>query len=579
MTAKRCPECGSTLRIEDQSADLVTCEFCGAVSSLRDTDATPVKQETKPAPPPSQVRPHSSRCTVVELQTQDDLASIGHRLDQVEGERIALVIPWDMQFLSRRLDFDLLRREVGRRQLKVAIVSTDFERRGLAHRCSVPAFARISDAESAQKWRARPVEPMGSPPRHWWDVDVDLQPRPPSRLLRLLPPWFSWIKLTVRLLIFLLALVVIIVSAYVIVPSGSVTLVPASQEFVTIVPVSTDLEIEEVDHAAGLIPARKIGDYFESSIEVETTGIMNLVTGRATGEVEFTNLLVQDYVVPRGTIVRTSSTSYPIRFRTTADVVVPAAGRVLAPIEALEDGVGNVGAFQINVVEGVAASAVAVINPQATSGAEPREARVVTQADYDRGQALLMQQLLGQAYDGLSENYLEPSEILLRQSLRVESMPKLAYDRFVTEQADRVGVNMRILVSGWTVDVDNAEAVAYVALARQIPPGYRLMNARFEMGEAAEETVGPGDFTFFVTAYGEADAMLNPGEAVSLVRGQRLDDARNRLVANLPLAKEPQITHWPDWPKQLKWLERMPLLALRIDVKVESPTEAAAQAR
>jgi hypothetical protein len=138
---------------------------------------------------------------------------------------------------------------------------------------------------------------------------------------------------------------------------------------------------------------------------------------------------------------------------------------------------------------------------------------------------------------------------------------------------------MRILVSGWTVDVDNAEAVAYVALARQIPPGYRLMNARFEMGEAAEETVGPGDFTFFVTAYGEADAMLNPGEAVSLVRGQRLDDARNRLVANLPLAKEPQITHWPDWPKQLKWLERMPLLALRIDVKVESPTEAAAQAR
>jgi hypothetical protein len=135
------------------------------------------------------------------------------------------------------------------------------------------------------------------------------------------------------------------------------------------------------------------------------------------------------------------------------------------------------------------------------------------------------------------------------------------------------------LVSGWAVDVDNAEAVAYVALSRRIPAGYRLMDARFEMGEAAEENIGPGDFTFFVTAYGEADAMLNPGEAVYLVRGQRLDDARNRLVANLPLAQEPQITVWPDWSGRLEWLERMPVLALRIHVQVESPTRAAARAR
>ncbi len=579
MTAKRCPECGSTLRIEDQSAGLITCEFCGAVSSVRGTDVIPMEQEAEPVRTSPQAERHPSQCTVIELQTQDDLASIRHRLDQVEDERVVLVIPWDMQFLSRRVDFDLLRREAERQRLKVAIASADFERRGLAHRCGVPAFARASEAESTRKWRAHSPRPVEPPPRHWWDREVNLQPRPRSRLLRLIPPWFSWIKLGIRLLIFLLALLVVVVSAYVIVPSGSVTLVPASREFVTIVPVSTDVEIEEVDHVAGLIPARKVGDYFEGSIEVETTGIMNLVTGRATGEVEFTNLLVQDYVVPKSTIVRTSSTSYPIRFRTTADVVVPAAGRVLAPIEALEDGVGNVGAFQINVVEGVAASAVAVINPQATSGAEPREARVVTQADCDRGQALLMQQLLGQAYDGLSGAYLEPSEILLRQSLRIEAMPKLAYDRFVTEQADKVGINMLVLVSGWAIDVDNAEAVAYFALSHRIPAGYRLMDARFEMGEAAEEDVGPGDFTFFVTAYGEADAMLNPGEAVSLVRGQRLADARNRLVANLPLAKEPQITLWPDWPERLEWLERMPLLALRIDVKVESPTETTAQAR
>jgi hypothetical protein len=516
---------------------------------------------------------------VVELQTQDDLASIRHRLGLVEGDHVILVVPWDMQFLSRKLDFDLLRREAERLCLQVAIVSTDLERRGLARNCGFFAFARVSEAQSAKRWTLRPPEPVEPPPRHWWDADVDLQPRPRSRLLRLIPPWFDWVKVSVRLVIFLLALLVVVVSAYVVVPSGSVTLVPAREEFITIVPVSTDVELEEVDHAAGLIPARKIGDYFEGTVEVETTGIMHLVTGRATGKVEFTNLLVQDYVVPKGTIVRTSSTSYPIRFRTTEPVVVPAAGRAEAPIEALEDGVGNVGAYQINQVEGVAASAVAVINPSATTGAEPREARVVTQADYDRGQVLLRQQLLDLAYAELSSNYLEPTEILLRQSLRIEATPKLAYDRFVTEQADKVTVNMRVLVSGWVVDVDNAEAVAYFVLSRRIPSNYKLMDARFEMGEAAEETVGSGQFTFFVTAYGYADAMLNPDEAADLVSGRHLSDARSLLVANMPLAEEPKITLWPDWPANLKWLERMPYLTLRISVMVESHTQVAEQAR
>jgi hypothetical protein len=181
--------------------------------------------------------------------------------------------------------------------------------------------------------------------------------------------------------------------------------------------------------------------------------------------------------------------------------------------------------------------------------------------------------LLGQAYDELSQNYLEPTEVLLRQSLRIEATPKLAYDRFVTEQADKVTVNMRILVSGWAVDVDNAEAVAYFALSRHIPANYKLMNARFEVGEAAEEAVGQGEFTFFVTAYGYADAMLNPDEAATLVSGQRLPDARSHLVANLPLAEEPRLTLWPDW------LKRMPLLPLRIAVNVESNTQMAGQAR
>jgi hypothetical protein len=289
----------------------------------------------------------------------------------------------------------------------------------------------------------------------------------------------------------------------------------------------------------------------------------------------FTNLLAQDYVVPAGTVVRTSSTSYPIRFRTTEPVAVPALGTATAPVEALEDGVGNVGAFQINQVEGVASSAVAVINPEATTGAEPIETRVVTQADYDRAREQLTQQLLDQAVGELSANYLEPTEIMLPQSLRIEAVPKLAYDRFVTEQSDTVGLNMRILVSGWAVDVDNAEVVAYAALIRHIPDGYELTDARFELGELAEEDVGSGSFALFVTAYGTADALVDPRAVASLVRGEKPDDARDLLVTKVPLAEEPQIVLWPTWPERLKWLERVPMVPLRIDVRIISRTQPA----
>jgi hypothetical protein len=462
-----------------------------------------------------------------------------------------------MRFLSRGLDFDLLRREAERRQLEVAIVSTDPERRLLARGCGFPAFARVEEAREAKGWRGRSPDRVELPSSHWWEEEVVLWPRP----VRPQPQWFDWVKLGVRVAVFLLALLTLVGSAYVIIPSGTVTLVPAGREFTTIVPVSVGPDIETVDHDARVIPARRVGVEIEGYAEVETTGTMSVAVGRATGVVLFTNLLAQDYLVPAGTIVRTSSTSYPIRFRTTADVAIPAGGQVTVPVEALEDRVGNVGAYQINQVESVAASAVRVINPEPTAGAEPRDTRVVTQADYDRVRSQLMHQLLDQAYVAMGD-LLESPEFLLRQSLRIQAVPKESYTRFISEQADSVGLDMRLLVSGLAVDVDNAESVAYVNLSRRLPPGYVLVDARFALGEVAEEDVGPGQFAFFVTGQGYAAAVLDTDAAVALVRGQPVDEARERLLAELPLAEPPEVMIWPGR------LGRLPLLPLRINVQV-----------
>lgn len=508
--------------------------------------------------------------TVIELQPQDDRASVGRQLGRVADGRVVLVVPWNLRFLSRPLGFELLWREAERRCLDLAVVSVDAEQRHMAAEAGFPVFPTVEQAQASADWADREAEAVEPPPRHWYDPEIELQPQPERPALR----WVGWVGLGLRVAIFLLSLVVVAAAAYAIVPSGVVTVVPAGVNLSAVVPISIDPEAEQVDVESHVIPAESVGGWFEGYIEVETTGEMDIYAGRSTGTVEFTNLLAQDYRVPSGTVVRTSSTSYPVRFRTTEDVVVPAGGKASAPIQALEEHGGNVAAFQINQVEGVAASAVRVINPQATTGAEPTEARVVTQADYERAAELLEAQLLEQAYIALSQDHLESTETLLRHSMLVVGVER-TYNRFVTEQADTLGLNMRVLVKAWKVDLDNAETVAYADLAGRVPPGYRLRAARFELGEEAEEHVGPGSFAIFVTARGYADAMLDEREVASLARGQRVEEAREQLAGRLPLAEQPQVTLWPEWPQALRFLERLPLIAMRIDVRVVHQVEAA----
>ena len=141
-------------------------------------------------------------------------------------------------------------------------------------------------------------------------------------------------------------------------------------------------------------------------------------------------------------------------------------------------------------------------------------------------------------------------------------MPKRNYTQMANERADTVGLQMRLLVSGLAIDVDDAKAVAYVALARHLPAGHALVDARFTFGEVAEEDIGPGRFSFFVTARGYSTAAVNVGEAIALVRGKSVARAQERLLAAFPLAEEPAISVWPAWPG------RVPLLSVRISVDI-----------
>jgi len=495
---------------------------------------------------------------VIHLQENDDWAVLRGQLRHAPEKRVIIDLPWDARLLVRPLDVDLVLREAERLGLHVAVVSSDPERRAMLRQAGLPAFATLERAE-ASSWARKKLPSAEPPPRAWWEEPLPLWP-PPGR--RFMPRWARHARRGLQALVFIATIAFLLLSAYVVVPQASITMTPDQQTVQVIVPVSVSTDPEQgVDVNAGVIPARQVGDYFEGYLQVETTGLAPFSAGRATGTVLFTNLLGQDVSVPAGTTVRTSAGSFPVRFATTATVVVPAFGQATAPVEALQEGlVGNVRSNQINQIEGFLAFSLRVTNPEATSGGATQDVRAVSEEDRQRAQALLIDQLLDEARTGL-QVYLEgPSQFLLDESLTVQAM-EVSFDRFLYERADRLGVHMRLLVTALVVDGDDAEAVAYAALTRRIPAGYRLISADFEMGEVAEESSGAG-LTFFVTATGRIAAEIDTGYVREAVVGRPLAEAVERLSADLPVSRAVRVTVWPDW------LERMPLLPLRIDTEI-----------
>ncbi|MBN1487464.1 MAG: hypothetical protein JW981_07470 [Anaerolineae bacterium] len=500
---------------------------------------------------------------IIHITAGDDRYTVRENMRRSDNPNILILLPWETEKgWDELLDYTILMREAQKRGLSVAWVIADPLRQPYARGAGFPLFpteeaARTHIEDNGEFPPPRLPKAPDKPRDAWWAEEPKAPPLP---LPKPQPLWLIGIKV----LVFLVVLAALAGTAFISIPSAKITLAPEGLTYSAIMPISVEPELEEVDLQRNLIPSRRIGDEFEGYAEVATTGGSYAFSGYARGEIIFTNLLGQDYRVPEGTIVRTTSTSFPARFATLHDVVIPAFGQATASIEALSEGpIGNVSSYQISQVEGVAGIAVRVTNPYPISGAESEVVATVSEADKERVWELAAQQVLAEAYNGLQYSaYLQPGEFLPRQSLVIQAAPREAYTKMTGEQANTIGLTLRLLVTGEAVSASDAQIVAYRRLAAQLPGEYTLTDARFEYGEAAEEDVGSGDFSFYVTAYGYASAEIDTEEVWALIKGERIEDAKETLSNMLPLAREPEITVTPDW------FPLIPQLPIRTEIKV-----------
>jgi hypothetical protein len=497
---------------------------------------------------------------IVTLAPNDDISSVRDRIEWARADRVVLVLALEKGARAwREIDFELIRRAETQFGCQIAIISSSLSQRQLAQSAGMITFRSIAQAVG-RKWITNDnVEPIErtTPPRRFL----------PSTLRRFFPRR-SWFRIGLRVLTALATVAIVGAAGLVLLPTAKVTLTASSQDISIIIPVTLDAQIDKVDVESRKVPAHRVDVVVEDTGTASTTGAKDIPSGKAKGTILLLNSLSTPFKVPRNTVVRTSSASVAIRFITLNDVEVPPVGRVEVAVQALEDGPGgNVPANQINRVEGMPSLAVRVLNPQATNGGGLETVHAVTLEDYKRARAAAMDKLLQTA---LNKMKLDPEVIrngwyIIANTLFIADIQDETYDRFVTEQADEVKLNLRLQVAGLAVAPRDMDSVARTIIADKVPTGYSLLEVSTERGDVAEE--GTGLLTeFFVTAHARAGARIDENEVKNLVRGRTIPDAQSALLQKFSLKGNPSITVGPDW--LLRYTNRMPFVTLRIETTV-----------
>lgn len=550
----------------------------------------------QPAQPPDIPAVVLTETHVVELPPAITSSGLRQVVGQFATGRVILQVPPGASELaaSGAVPFQILRRQSEAQRVPVAIATRDPAIRGLASAAGLPVYGTIQGALDST-WHTTAsdlaAEPPPPPPRSARQPVSD-QRRAwlSSRFRRVqiaaggpkpLPWWLETAVLAVALVLSILAVTGAIAF---IVPVANVTLIPAQEPVTATITVTARPDVEAVDSALNVIPARRIGQRVEGDDVIETTGTGTAADARAQGTVVFTNRGPAPQQIPAGTTVATSTGSNA-RFQTLASVELPGGvgAQVVVPIEALEPGpAGNARAGTINTVEGGLGALIAVINPEETGGGNVKQVAVVTQGDKDRLRNRLLQQVTQKSYLALGE-LLEAGEFVPPETVGILVVDE-TYDRFIDEEAEQLFLGLRLLATALAVDGTAADELALQALGDSLPRRGRLLadTVRYSRGPATVTELEDGTpiITFDVTASGQAVPDVDPAAVRAAIRGQRPPDAVDTLQNQWRLQAAPELAVGPDWLMPLlrrfdfDWLplpvaDRVPWLPFRTHVRIE----------
>ncbi len=494
---------------------------------------------------------------IIYLENDDDITSMRDRLDWAQAERVLLIVPPKCKALTNAINLKLLQRHAANLALDVALVARNRSTRKLAHEIDIDVFSSVGKAQQAG-WRgAFEAEEL---PHRVHDLDKAKIRRQPVPLQR---DNSQFVQTIIAFVFFGMLFLIVLAGALFVVPSATVILIPAVEPISETIEIQADPQAETVDYEAARIPARTVETEAEGTYRVPTSSKKDTADARATGTVLFVSQVDEPVFVPLGTGVSTSSGT-TVRFTTVEEATVPPKGTTEVKIVAVDAGPsGNIQQHLINTIDNQAlALQLKVINDKPTSGGNVRQAGVVTQADKDRLRTLLLQQLQQKAYAKLLD-LLHEQEFVPPESMEVAILDEV-YDEFVGEEADALGLEMRVRAIGTAIGGHEANTLVLRLLQARVDAQHQLIPQGLEFRPGQVTTVEGRKVSFIMQASGFVVLRVEAQGIINGIRGRSVAEAKRYLSQQLALRQEPVIHVTPNW------LGRVPWLPFRIFISIET---------
>lgn len=514
----------------------------------------------------------TNRPEYIQLDPSDDAASVRDRLAFIRGQRVLLIWPEEGSALSRKLDLVLIQREAMRRAIRLAIVTHDPDVIKHAAELNISTFETIGASERARWKRGRAKvftsrfqRPEEAPePEALMDVASRVRGERSARQGR-------W-RILSRVLIGLFILALVLGIGYVVVPSAVVAITPAQNRLDLETEIVADPQLTMVDVENRLIPATRLSVQVEDTGTIETTGAEDLGDTLAVGSVVFINQTNQAITIPAGTTVTTSAGT-PVQFRTTqaAELAAGVGLQIEVPIEALptsQGEIGNVASGQINTVIGPLASSITVRNIAPTSGGARQTRRTVTVGDQERLLATLRQQLQARAYLEM-EPRLQDTQFVILETVHIaeERDDWKTFSARPGDSADTLSLTMRAVVEAVAVDEVFGRQIVYAQMSSKVAAGEYIKpeTVTYERGGVRSVDPQSGRIVFTLRGVGLVAEQVNAQALAERLAGLSINDAIAYLVNEIALepGSAPQIAVTPDW------LDRLPLLPMRITIQIQ----------
>lgn len=476
-----------------------------------------------------------SESAVVIATREDDVASVVGLIETADAPEVILVVRRDARALRRTTAWAHISAYARRRGLTLGVVAT---------RRDVRTFARQNGLRAASSIRSL------YPSRHSFrlgDREVTLPAVPWARLVR------------AGLAGAILAAGIVVACA--VVPSATVTIVPAAEPISAVGSARPNALIAASDVASGVIQADNLRRQLHIPVTSDATGETEVGDQPAELDLRLTNEGASVVEVPAGTIV---SDEDGVRFATAEGVDVPAAGEVDVQAIAVEPGTrGNVDAGTVTLVEGLPPS-ISVTNLTPGRGGTDRPAAAAAQEDFDRIAAVADAVLLRLARSIIEDEV--DSGTLLGSTVTIAIFSMLPMQE-VGEASDFVIVDYVVTTSALVIPEDVAVSFGEQLLRSQLPPGMALIPGSVTAEVIASELRGD---PVTVSATGHATALGPIEAAAQTLAGRRVGDARAYLEESLDLLEPPKIVVRPTF---LPWTS-LPRRGSRIEVVIAGPTSA-----